>query len=110
MLLHVSEDKIRYSPEPENPSEYTEKLNASYSKFARLYDRSVKFLPLWKKWIQSVVPHIAGKRVLEASFGTGYLLTKYAGKYDCFGIDYNRDMVAIAERNLEKKGLKAKLQ
>lgn len=78
MLLKVPEEKIVYSKEPENSIEYTKKLDKGYSKYAKCYDIAVKLLPFWKTWIKTVIPYIEGNRVLEASFGTGYLLMRYA--------------------------------
>ena len=94
----------------------TDQLNVSdrhrpaYSKYAKLYDLAVKVLPVWKTWIKSVLPHIQGPAVLEASFGTGYLLTQYANRFDVFGIDYNRTMVDLAKQNLARRGYTAQLQ
>ncbi len=110
MFFKVSEKKIVYSLDPEKPVEYTNKLDRSYSKFAKLYDISVKTLPLWKNWIKIVIPHIEGEKVLEASFGTGYLLMQYAKKYESYGIDYNKEMVKLAAKNMAKKGIKIHLQ
>jgi ubiquinone/menaquinone biosynthesis C-methylase UbiE len=110
MLFKVHEKKIVYSKEPENSLEYTRKLDKAYSKYTRLYDVSVKLLPFWKTWIKSGIPHLEGKRVLEASFGTGYLLMQYANNYETYGIDFNNDMIEIAKRNLTKKGIEANLQ
>jgi len=110
MLFKVPEEKIVYSKEPENSLEYTEKLDDGYSKFAKIYDAAVKLLPLWKTWIKTVIPHIEGNRVLEASFGTGYLMMQYAEKYETYGIDFNNEMVGTARENLSRKGIKATLQ
>ena len=85
MLFKVSEEKIVYSKEPENSIAYTKKLDKEYSTYARVYDVAVKLLPVWKTWIKTVIPHIEGDRVLEASFGTGYLLMQYANHYETYG-------------------------
>lgn len=110
MLFKVQEAKIVYSKEPENSLEYTNKLDDAYSKFAKVYDVAVKLLPVWKTWIKTVIPYIEGRRVLEVSFGTGYLLMQYADKYETYGIDYNSKMVETAKKNLARKNIKAKLQ
>jgi ubiquinone/menaquinone biosynthesis C-methylase UbiE len=47
--------------------------------------------------------------VLEVSFGTGYLISQYAGIFETHGIDYNRRMVTIARKNLLRAGRKAAL-
>lgn len=109
-MFKVPKEKIVYSIEPENSIEYTDKLNKDYSKYANAYDLSVKLLPFWKSWIKSVIPYIKGSRVLEASFGTGYLLSQYADKYETYGIDFNKKMIEVAKKNLSQKGMKASLQ
>ncbi len=110
MLLNVPEEKIVYSKEPENSTEYTKKLDKEYSKYAKAYDIAVRLLPVWKTWIKTVIPYIEGNRVLEASFGTGFLLMQYANKYETYGIDFNTNMVEIAKKNLSRKGIGATLQ
>jgi len=110
MFLKVSEEKIVYSNEPENSVEYSKNLDEGYSKFAKIYDAAVKLLPFWKTWIKTVIPHIEGSRVLEASFGTGYLMMQYAEKYETYGIDYNTKMVETSRKNLSRKDIKATLQ
>ncbi len=52
-----------------------------------------------------MLPHIHGSRVLEVSFGTGYLLTQYADRYETFGIDYNWELIQTAKANLHKTGI-----
>ena len=110
MIFKVPEEKIIYSNEPENSIEYTNRLDKEYSKYAKVYDLAVKFLPFWKTWIKVVLPYIQGPRVLEASFGTGYLLGQYANNFETYGIDFNKDMIELAKRSLPRKGIKAKLE
>lgn len=110
MLFKVSEKKIVYSAEPENPKEYTADFDREYSRFAAIYDKAVKLLPCWKTWITSLIPHIEGPRVLESSFGTGFLLMQYADKFETYGIDYNSTMLEVARKNLSRKGIRATLQ
>ena len=85
-------------------------MNKFYSASAGIYDFVIKALPIWRNWIKHALPHIAGPRVLEVSFGTGYLLTQYADRYETYGIDYNANMVATAKKNLTHKGLTSSLQ
>jgi len=99
-----------YSAEPENQKDFTAEFNAFYTRFAALYDWMVKYLPIWKNWLKRTLPHIHGPRVLEVSFGTGYLLTQYAGHIQAFGIDYNAAMAQTAKVNLQRRGLNADLQ
>jgi len=110
MTWKVPPEKIRYSREPIYCSEYTARLDGGYTRFARLYDAAVKMLPFWKTWLKQVLPHITGPRVLEASFGTGYLLCRYARRFETYGIDFNHRMVDIARRNLKKIGVRADLR
>lgn len=37
-------------------------------------------------------------------------MTRYAGKYETYGIDYNRRMASITKRNLKTRGLEACIQ
>mgnify|MGYP001826804476 CR=1 FL=1 len=99
-----------YSPEPTDKSKFTAEFDHAYTQFAGVYDFAVKALPVWKTWIKHALPYIRGPRVLEASFGTGYLLTQYAGKFETYGLEYNQRMAYTARDNLEKKGLTAELQ
>ncbi len=110
MFPKVSAEKIAYSSEPENSIEYTKILDKGYSKYAKVYDLAVKLFPVWKTWIKTVVPYIEGTRVLEVSFGTGYLLLQYANDYEVHGIDINENMIEMAKESLSKKGIKASLQ
>ncbi len=97
-------DEPRYSTEPEDSLGFTRKHDRYYTVFAGLYDAAVRRLPVWKTWLGRAVPHIEGPRVLEVSFGTGYLLTQYANRVEAHGVDYNRKMVQTARRNLSRSG------
>jgi len=99
-----------YSPEPADARQFTAQYDAFYSRFAAVYDRLVKFLPLWRSWLDNVLPCIQGPKVLEISFGTGYLLTRYASQFDAFAIDLNPDLARIACENLLRHNLGAHLQ
>ncbi len=66
----------RYSTEPIDGEAYKRQFDRYYSRFARLYDRLVKLLPFWGHLLSRALPSIEGPRVLEVSFGTGYLLTQ----------------------------------
>lgn len=100
----------RYSPEPSDPQAYTAANDRLYSRFAGLYDIVVRLVPWWRRWLGYAVPVIRGPRVLEVSFGTGWLLTRYAGLVRADGIDLNPDLVAVARRNLARAGLGAELR
>lgn len=98
-----------YSEEPDDAGAFTQSHDRAYTRFAALYDLAVKALPVWKAWLRRALPHIRGPRVLETSFGTGYLLTQYAGRFETHGLDYNHRMVEVARRNLAGCGLAADL-
>jgi len=77
---------------------------------ARGYDAFMIVIPLWKKWIKEVIPHIEGKKILEVSFGNGYLMTQYAkNDYEIYGIDYNERMLAITSSKMLENKIDAKL-
>jgi ubiquinone/menaquinone biosynthesis C-methylase UbiE len=99
-----------YSPEPENQKDFTAEFDSFYTCFAGMYDFMVKSLPVWRTWLKRTLPHIRGPRVLEVSFGTGYLLAQFSDRFQAFGIDYNTAMAQTAKRNLQRKGLAAHLQ
>jgi ubiquinone/menaquinone biosynthesis C-methylase UbiE len=99
-----------YSGEPADPRVYTKENDRLYTRFARLYDIVVKTVPLWRRWLGHAVPEIRGDRVLEVSFGTGWLLTQYADRYRTDGIDLNPRLVNIARRNLARAGVHAELR
>ena len=102
--------KLIYSSEPTDKEKFTVTNNRLYTIFAGLYDFLVKVLPVWKNWLNQALPHIEGPKVLEISFGTGYLLTQYADKFDTYGIDYNEKFVTMATEKLQQKGFDAILQ
>lgn len=98
-----------YSRQPEDGAQFTQAYDRFYGRFAPLYDKGVKWFPLWKRWLRQALPYLQGPRVLEVSFGTGYLLTQWAGDFEAHGLDYNQQMVAIARQNLASAGLTAYL-
>ena len=71
-----------YSKDPQDPVKYRDDFDKFYTSLGGVYDFIVKIWPVWKRWLNHALPHIRGERVLEVSFGTGYLLTKYAGNYE----------------------------
>ena len=99
-----------YSPEPLDKKRFTREFDHTYSRVAGLYDLAVKIFPVWRNWISKAIPHIRGPRVLEVSFGTGYLLTRYASRYETYGIDYNWELACRAGKNLRKKRVPAVIQ
>jgi len=99
-----------YSEEPRDRRAFTAAFDRFYTRFAPIYDVLVRALPVWKAWLRCALPHLVGPRVLEVSFGTGWLMTQYAGRFEVHGIDLNERMVAVARKNLRKRGLKADLR
>lgn len=99
-----------YSEDPLDPKKYRDDFDKFYTSLGDVCDLIVKIWPAWKGWLNHALPHIRGERVLEVSFGTGYLMTKYAGKHEVHGIDINKRMLEIAKRNLEKADLSADIQ
>ena len=99
-----------YSSEPEDGTQHIEQQATFLSRFATVYDWVIKVLPIWRNWLNHALPWFQGPRVLEASFGTGYLLTQYAGQFETYGIDLNRRLAQVANENLRQSGLKASLQ
>jgi len=102
--------EVTYSTEPGEREQFTRELDRMYTLFAGTYDLAVKLFPVWKTWLRHALPHIQGPKVLEVSFGTGYLLAQYADRFETDGIDYNEKMLSVASANLEKKGIEARLQ
>jgi ubiquinone/menaquinone biosynthesis C-methylase UbiE len=100
-------DEVTYASEPEDKRRFIEDFNKFYTTFARAYDVVTRVLPFWKRWLKTTIPHIQGPRVLEVSFGTGYLLTQYAAHFETYGIDYNEKFVEMLEKKLIKKGISA---
>lgn len=101
---------LRYSEEPDDRHVFTNRFNRLYTRYAKPYDLLVKVFPVWKKWLRQAVPELIGPRILEVSFGTGWLMTQYAGKFEVYGVDLNARMVTIANQNLRKLGLSARFQ
>ena len=100
---------LTYSNEPDDKEQFTREFDRVYTTIAGVYDVAVKVLPVWKHWLGQALPHIRGPKVLEVSFGTGYLLTRYAHRFETHGIDYNEKLVTVASENLKKKGIAADL-
>jgi ubiquinone/menaquinone biosynthesis C-methylase UbiE len=100
----------RYSHEPIDGHAYTAGNDRLYSRFAGVYDVVVKLFPPWRRWLRQALPAIKGPRVLEVSFGTGWLLAQYAGDYRTDGIDLNSSLLAVARRNMARAGVQAQLR
>lgn len=110
MRNNLNRSQPVYSQEPKDNKQFTDDFDEFYTRFARAYDLFARYLPTWRNWLKRALPYIQGPRVLEISFGTGYLLTQYADRFQTFGIDYNTLMVRTAKENLSQRGLNADLQ
>ena len=109
-MFNVKPEKITYTDISEIPSDYTDKMDKEYNWMAKRYDTFITVFPLWKKWLKKVIPHIQGGKILEVSFGNGYLMTKYASrKYEIYGIDYNEKMLEITRVKMDKLKIHAHL-
>jgi ubiquinone/menaquinone biosynthesis C-methylase UbiE len=98
-----------YSEEPQDRGAFTASFDRAYTRFARVYDAAIKLIPLWKGWLRPALRHLQGPRILEVSFGTGYLMTEYAGRFEVYGLDLNDAMILVARENLRRAGLAASL-
>jgi len=99
-----------YSEQPVDREAFTRSFDRAYSRLARVYDLGVKAMPVWRAWLRHALEHLEGPRVLEVSFGTGWLLTQYSDEFEAHGIELNEKMTTIARRNLERAGRQARLQ
>ena len=99
-----------WTKEPGDKAAYTAEFDDFYTRVSSGYDQLVKLLPFWRHWLDSALPWIKGPRVLEIGTGTGYLLTRYAGRVDAYGVDINAALLEVAQENLRQAGLTAKLQ
>ncbi|MDX5583903.1 MAG: methyltransferase domain-containing protein [Aureibaculum sp.] len=109
-ILKVKQEKIKYTDLSKIPSNYTDKMNKEYNWMAKGYDAFMTIFPLWKKWIKKIIPHIKGNKILEVSFGSGYLMTQYASdNYEIYGIDYNEKMLEITTNKMKKINIEAQL-
>lgn len=109
-MCKVSKDKIKYTPQPKSSFEYTEKMDAVYTRYSKAYDVFIMLFPLWKKWLRSVLPYIEGEKILEVSFGPAWLMSQYPQDKEIFGLDYNSRMVARAKDKLKKLGIQADIR
>lgn len=71
-----------------------------YRRFSRYYDLLIRFVPGWSQRLEQVIPRIKGPRVLEVSFGTGYLLSRYRERFQSVGLEYNQAMLDTARAAL----------
>lgn len=107
--MRAGRRRAGYSPEPPDPDAFSQRFDRLYTRFAGAYDVAVRVLPMWRRWLSRALPHIEGPRVLEVSPGTGWLLTRYAGRFRTCAVDLNPALLAVAQRNLNRAGVRAAL-
>lgn len=82
----------------------------AWARSAKFYDICMSVLPGWGGRLKKAVPYIHGERVLEVSFGTGYLMSKYAKQCgEVIGIDRSEDMLRQAQERCAARGVTAEL-
>lgn len=96
---------MKYPQEPEEKKRFTEDADQFYTRFARVYELAVRVFPVWGRWISHVLPNVQGPRILEVSFGTGYLLGQYGHDVDVFGVEYNKEMIGVARQHAPKRSV-----
>jgi ubiquinone/menaquinone biosynthesis C-methylase UbiE len=81
-----------------------------WARSAKFYDICMSVLPGWGARLQKAVPYIHGDRVLEVSFGTGYLMSKYGKQCgEVVGVDVSEDMLRQARERCAARGVTAQL-
>ena len=88
---------------------FTRSFDRAYGRFARVYDLAVRTLPVWRTWLTAALDHVEGPRVLEVSFGTGWLLSRIAPDHDAHGVELNERMIAVTRGALHRAGTDARL-
>lgn len=89
----------------EEKARFTRRRDRFYTTFAGLYEAAVRRGPVWRTWLASTLPHLRGPRVLEVSFGTGWLIRRCAARFEAYGVDLNARMTRIARAGLVRAGL-----
>jgi len=76
-----------------------------YHAFAWTYDfvAGIVSIGRWKDWIQTVIPFIKGRRVLEIGHGPGHLQQRFLRTRGLLavGLDESRQMGLLAKRNTD---------
>ncbi|MDI6770525.1 MAG: class I SAM-dependent methyltransferase [Anaerolineales bacterium] len=81
-------------------------FNLLYHQFAWSYDlvAAVVSLGQWKAWVCSILPYIAGQRVLELGHGPGHLqLALHKHGFQAYGLDESRQMGRQTFLRLQQK-------
>lgn len=82
------------------------RLNRFYDQVAPIYAGAVQFLPVWRRYMQAVLPWISpGASVLELGPGPGVLLAQISQCQPlATGLDRSRGMLRQARRRLVRAG------
>lgn len=89
----------------EERERFTRRRDRFYTAFAGLYEAAVRRGPVWRTWLSAALSHAIGPRVLEVSFGTGWLIERCAARFEAYGVDLNARMARIARDGLRRAGL-----
>lgn len=79
-----------------------------YHQFAWTYDciASIVSLGTWQSWVQSVVPYLNGRKILEIGFGPGHLQVILHQKgISVFGLDESTQMAKITYQRIDEQGM-----
>lgn len=81
-------------------------IQAAYRRYARVYDATFgTIFAAGRKRILGQLNRVGGQRILEVGVGTGISLPGYRRDNTIVGIDISKDMLDIARRRVEKRGL-----
>ena len=110
-MFTVDETRISYTDVSGLPPDYTDTMDKQYDWMSRLYGLFMTVVPAWKRWLKAVIPLIQGEKILEVSFGNGYLMKQYGSQdnYDITGLEYNQNMIDVTRRRLDSSGIRAEL-
>jgi ubiquinone/menaquinone biosynthesis C-methylase UbiE len=79
-----------------------------YHQLAWTYDwiASIVSLGAWQSWVQSVLPYLNGRKILELGFGPGHLqVSLYQKEISVFGLDESSQMAKIAYHRINELGM-----
>ncbi|WP_320045792.1 class I SAM-dependent methyltransferase [uncultured Ilyobacter sp.] len=79
-----------------------------YREFAKVYDKFMEFADYdgWHNFVSYVIKgnNTGGKTLLELGCGTGEVLKRFLGEYECTGVDISEDMLLVAREKLNDLG------
>ncbi|MFN4088660.1 MAG: class I SAM-dependent methyltransferase [Alphaproteobacteria bacterium] len=81
-------------------------IQAAYRRYARVYDATFgAIFAAGRRRILAQLNRHGGQRILEVGVGTGISLPGYRRDNTIVGIDISKDMLDIARRRVERRGL-----